>query len=246
MLRPPVFRPATLRNPRAARQLHHSNTEAQSLVELSSLVASPVNQPTTGSLVILHGLLWAHLAIILNLVGWTSIFKSGSKRNWTSFHKAFHRALPRHAIHTLDLRNHGKSPRATPMTYTSMAEDVLDYINSRGLSNVALLGHSMFVSKHRFKIPSVYFWPCRGGKVAMTVALLLAAKGREDILSHLLVSDVAPIRSTLSPDFIKYTEAMHEINSLPLGVIHTRSDVDTCLRRYEIVRILDFWCPQVY
>lgn len=77
---------------------------------------------------------------------------SGSKRNWTSLHKAFHRALPYHSVHTLDLRNHGASPRATPMTYTAMAEDVLYYIDTHNLSNVALLGHSMFVNSHLFSI----------------------------------------------------------------------------------------------
>jgi hypothetical protein len=36
------------------------------------------------------------------------------------------------------------------MTYTAMAEDVLHYIDSNGLSNVVLLGHSMFVSEISF------------------------------------------------------------------------------------------------
>lgn len=79
------------------------------------------------------------------------LFHSGSKRNWTSLHKAFHRSLPQHSIHTLDLRNHGASPYATPMTYAAMAEDVLHYIESRKLTNVSLLGHSMSVSP--FNLP---------------------------------------------------------------------------------------------
>ncbi|EKM82051.1 hypothetical protein AGABI1DRAFT_105416 [Agaricus bisporus var. burnettii JB137-S8] len=192
MLRSRFFRPLTCRNAPITRQLHHG---VQIPIELASLVASP-QLPTTGSLLVLHGLF-------------------GSKRNWTSLHKAFHQALPHHSIHTLDLRNHGMSPHATPMTYTSMAEDVIHYIDSHGISDVALLGHSM------------------GGKVAMTTALLLAAKGRNELLSHLLVSDVAPIRGALSSDFIKYINAMHEINVLPHGAVRTRSDVDTRLHLYE-------------
>lgn len=70
---------------------------------------------------------------------------SGSKRNWTSFHKAFRHSLPQHSIHTLDLRNHGASPHAVPMTYDAMAEDVLHYIELHELTNISILGHSMFV-----------------------------------------------------------------------------------------------------
>jgi hypothetical protein len=76
----------------------------------------------------------------------------------------------------------------------------------------------------------------------MTSALLLAAKGREELLSHLLISDVAPTRSGLFPEFIKYTEAMHEVNNLPLGAVRTRSDVDALLCRYEEVRLYDLCC----
>ncbi|KAF9448563.1 mitochondrial protein [Macrolepiota fuliginosa MF-IS2] len=170
-------------------------------IELANLVAHPTGaERADASLIILHGLF-------------------GSKRNWTSLHKAFHRALPHRSIHTLDLRNHGMSPRATPMTYATMAEDVLNYIDSRNLSNVALLGHSM------------------GGKVAMTVALSLVAKRRENILSHLLISDIAPTRGALSDDFVKYINAMQETNALPLGTVRTRTDVDLRLQQYESVAI---------
>lgn len=79
----------------------------------------------------------------------------------------------------------------------------------------------------------------------MTTALLLAAKGRNELLSHLLVSDVAPIRGALSSDFIKYINAMHEINVLPHGAVRTRSDVDTRLHLYETVRMINFWSPQL-
>ncbi|KAJ3571076.1 hypothetical protein NP233_g3992 [Leucocoprinus birnbaumii] len=175
--------------------IHHSRGP----IELASLVAQPTSDASTNpgpSLVILHGLF-------------------GSKRNWTSLHKAFHRALPQFSIHTLDLRNHGTSPHATPMTNIAMAEDVLHYIDSRGLTNVALLGHSM------------------GGKAAMTLALLLASKGRENLLSHLLISDIAPTRTVLLPEFVRYIDAMLEVNALPLGTVRTRTDVDRLLHKHE-------------
>ena len=44
-----------------------------------------------------------------------------------------------------DLRNHGTSPHAEPMNYTSMAEDVWHFIEQHGLSDVSVIGHSMCV-----------------------------------------------------------------------------------------------------
>lgn len=69
----------------------------------------------------------------------------------------------------------------------------------------------------------------------MTVALELASRGRESLLSHLLVSDIAPTRTALSDDFIKYIDAMGEVNTLPLGTVRTRADVDLWLQKYEPV-----------
>lgn len=43
-----------------------------------------------------------------------------------------------------DLRNHGASPHADVMDYTSMASDVLHFCRTHNLSNVSLLGHSMY------------------------------------------------------------------------------------------------------
>lgn len=44
-----------------------------------------------------------------------------------------------------DLRNHGASEHAQPMTYSAMAEDVIHFIQRNSLSDVSLIGHSMFV-----------------------------------------------------------------------------------------------------
>lgn len=71
------------------------------------------------------------------------LFQSGSKRNWISICKAFHRDMPERPIYALDLRNHGSSPHALPMTYESMASDVRKFVEEKQLKNIALLGHSM-------------------------------------------------------------------------------------------------------
>lgn len=74
----------------------------------------------------------------------------------------------------------------------------------------------------------------------MTLALSLATKGRENLLSHLLISDIAPTRAALSDDFLKYIDAMHEINDLPLGIVRTRAEVDLRLYKHESVSISPF------
>ena len=71
---------------------------------------------------------------------------SGSKRNWGSLCKALHRDMPHRPIYAVDLRNHGTSPHATPMTYEAMALDVHRFIEDKKLRSVALLGHSMWVT----------------------------------------------------------------------------------------------------
>ena len=70
-------------------------------------------------------------------------FWSGSKRNWASICKALQRDMPERPIYALDLRNHGSSPHALPMSYEAMASDVRKFIEDKKLNNVALLGHSM-------------------------------------------------------------------------------------------------------
>ena len=57
--------------------------------------------------------------------------------------KVFQRDMSERPIYALDLRNHGSSPHALPMTYKTMAQDIHNFIEDNHLTNVALLGHSM-------------------------------------------------------------------------------------------------------
>ncbi|OCH94808.1 alpha/beta-hydrolase [Obba rivulosa] len=148
---------------------------------------------TEAPLVILHGLL-------------------GTKRNWGSLSKAFLRDLKR-PVYALDLRNHGTSPHAEPMTYLSMASDVLQFCKDLSLHKISLLGHSM------------------GGKVAMTVAL--NRETPEDILSHLIVADIAPSKGKLSDEFDGYIRALKKIEE---SHVRTRQDAQKILEPYEKVR----------
>ncbi|GJE85563.1 alpha/beta-hydrolase [Phanerochaete sordida] len=150
----------------------------------------PDGNETEKPLVILHGLL-------------------GMKRNWLSLAKAFCKDLER-PIYTLDLRNHGSSPHAEPMTYLAMAEDVMNFCAQRSLRNITLLGHSM------------------GGKVAMSVAL--SPHLPEELLAQLIVADMAPSKGALSPEHEGYIEGMMKIEQ---SQITTRKDAQKILADYE-------------
>ena len=70
----------------------------------------------------------------------------------------------------------------------------------------------------------------------MSFALALQSeKSATNVLSKLIVADIAPSTGNLSPDFVRYISAMQEIEALPPGVIKTRTDADKKLQSYEQV-----------
>ncbi|HEX6353564.1 alpha/beta fold hydrolase [Actinophytocola sp.] len=87
-----------------------------------------------------------------------------SARTWS----AFAAQLPRRSI-ALDLRGHGTSPRPGDYSFATMADDVLAFLDSQGLDEADLVGHSL------------------GGAVGMHVAM--RAPGR---IPRLVVEDIAP------------------------------------------------------
>ncbi|MEP5763303.1 MAG: alpha/beta fold hydrolase [Halieaceae bacterium] len=75
------------------------------------------------------------------------------------------------SVYSLDLPNHGQSPRSERMGYPDMAEAVAGFIHAQGLAPCHVLGHSM------------------GGKVAMQLALQAPA-----CIDKLVVADIAPVQ----------------------------------------------------
>ncbi len=130
-------------------------------------------------LVILHGLL-------------------GSSRNWMTAGAELGR--DRHVV-ALDLRNHGESPHTGEHTYPFMAEDVLAWMDARGIGRAHLLGHSM------------------GGKAAMR----LAADHPERV-GKLVVVDIAPRNN---PPYNQ--RAFAAMNALPVSEIRSRKDAEKFL-----------------
>lgn len=76
-----------------------------------------------------------------------------------------------HCIIQIDLRNHGNSPHARSMTYTNMAQDILELLNYLSIKKCIIIGHSM------------------GGKVAMMLCMLASER-----IKKLIIIDIAPVQ----------------------------------------------------
>jgi len=132
-------------------------------------------------LVILHGLL-------------------GSSRNWQT---AGPDLSARYHVLAPDLRNHGESPHAEPMTYEAMAEDVAVWLDAQGIAHASVLGHSM------------------GGKVAM----LLACREPQRV-ERLVVVDIAP----KDYHWTSTREAFAAMNELEFSSLRSRAEAEQRLR----------------
>ena len=90
----------------------------------------------------------------------------GSGRNWGVIAR---RLADTHVVITVDMRNHGDSPRAQTQSYPDMADDLAQVILANG-GKADVMGHSM------------------GGKAAMVLALSNPA-----LLRKLIIADIAPV-----------------------------------------------------
>ena len=90
----------------------------------------------------------------------------GSARNWGAVAR---RLADRGDVVTVDMRNHGSSPRAASQSYPDMAADLAEVIRAHN-PPMDVLGHSM------------------GGKAAMQLALT-----HGELIRRLVVADIAPV-----------------------------------------------------
>lgn len=121
----------------------------------------------------------------------------GSGRNWGVIAKRLSDAA--HIV-TVDMRNHGQSPRYDTNSYEDMASDLAEVISHIG-APMDVLGHSM------------------GGKAAMVLAL-----NRPDLVKRLVVADIAPVSYGHSQ--MQYIDAMRGVD---LGLVSRRSEADAQL-----------------
>ena len=103
-----------------------------------------------------------------------------------------------HRVIVADLRNHGRSPHASGMTYVDMAEDLETLLDRLGIARADFVGHSM------------------GGKAAMVLALT-----RPHCVRHLVVVDIAPVRYAHS-----YLPIIQVMENLDLSRLRSRKDAD--------------------
>ncbi len=120
----------------------------------------------------------------------------GAAKNWNSIAKQMAR---NYRILTVDLRNHGSSPWTDTMTYVEMAQDLVEFLDQRGLNQANIVGHSM------------------GGKAAMTMALKAP-----DRVKTLVVADIAPVKYPRM-EFKSYVD---KLKSVDLSSVSRRSEVD--------------------
>ena len=121
----------------------------------------------------------------------------GSARNWGVIAKNL--AKTRHVI-TVDMRNHGHSPRFDSQSYPDMATDLAEVIASAG-GQADVMGHSM------------------GGKAAMALALMQPQRVR-----RLIVVDIAPVAYGHTQNHL-----IDAMEGLDLTRLQSRRDADKAL-----------------
>ncbi|MGJ8627706.1 MAG: alpha/beta fold hydrolase [Sulfitobacter sp.] len=148
---------------------------------------------TTPALIIVHGLY-------------------GSGRNWGVIAK---RLSDSRRVITVDMRNHGQSPRAATHSYPDLAEDLAKVINHLNMP-VDVCGHSM------------------GGKAAMVLALQ-----NPTLLRRLIVADIAPV--TYGHTQQMFIDVMRRVD---LTSLTRRSDAEAQLAEAGVERALQSFFTQ--
>jgi pimeloyl-ACP methyl ester carboxylesterase len=103
-------------------------------------------------------------------------------------------------VTTVDMRNHGDSPRSDSHSYADLAADLAEVIAATG-APTHVVGHSM------------------GGKAAMVLAL-----AHPDLVERLVIGDIAPVAYTHSQ-----MPFIHAMRAVDLGTVARRSDAESQL-----------------
>ncbi len=148
-------------------------------------VGDPADQP----IVIVHGLF-------------------GSSDNWLTISKVI--ATNGYRVLLPDQRNHGQSPRSEAFSYADMAADIHELITELGLTNPALVGHSM------------------GGKAMMQYAFTYGGTGTASTFDKLVVVDIAP---KFYP--VHHAQILRGLSDMDLTALKTRNEADALLAPYE-------------
>lgn len=107
-------------------------------------------------------------------------------------------------VHSLDMRNHGKSFHTSEWGYDYMVNDVVVYCEQNNLKNISVIGHSM------------------GGKVAMLLATRYA-----DLVEKLIVADIGPKYYAPHHQII-----LQALNAVDFSLKPSRADVEQVVSQY--------------
>ena len=126
----------------------------------------------------------------------------GMSDNWKTLSAQY--AIEGFQVHTLDLRNHGKSFHSNDFNYEIMVQDVVDYCDLHNLESIAILGHSM------------------GGKVVMLLATMYP-----ELVHKLIVADIGP---KFYPQH--HQTILAALNAVDFSKKPTRADVENIVSKY--------------
>ena len=120
----------------------------------------------------------------------------GSLDNWQTLARQF---AEHYSVFIVDQRNHGRSPHTDDhFTYHLLAEDLYEFMDSQGIYEAHLLGHSM------------------GGKTVMQFAAQ-----HEDMIDKLVVADMGIRKNNRHHDTILAT-----LDTFPFAEIDSRKEAD--------------------
>ena len=125
----------------------------------------------------------------------------GMSDNWKTLATQF---ASNFEVHTLDLRNHGRSLQSDEFSHDIMAQDIFEYCQFHKLKNVLIIGHSM------------------GGKVAMLLAARYPA-----LLNKLIVADIGP---KFYPQH--HQDILAGLNAVDFSIKPSRSDVEVIIKKF--------------
>jgi len=109
-----------------------------------------------------------------------------------------------YCVTNIDVRNHGDSFQKNSMSYSELAQDVIELLDHLDIDNSAILGHSM------------------GGKIAMQIALEHHSR-----VNKLIVADIAPVAYPAH-----HQEIISGLKAIDLSKVNNRKDADQQLANY--------------
>lgn len=140
----------------------------------------------------------------------------GMLDNWGTLGRKFSET---NEVHLIDLRNHGRSFHSDEMSYTTMSDDIVNYMKHYSLDKAILLGHSL------------------GGKAVMECAIK-----HPDLVEKLIVVDMAP--KAYPPHHQLIFEALQSVD---FSKIHEKKEVENILSQYiKEAGIIQFLMKNVY